>query len=117
LESEPDTWVKELVQKSKERQDKNTWAKHWFQRVLTAEDDVSAWAAYRLFVRCVDTRFWFWRETIEKEIDTTKIKKPRQDFLENNVENIQNAIRNNESELAEQFLGQKVMKRQVWPWM
>jgi hypothetical protein len=117
LESDPETWVRQIVQKSRERQNKNAWAKHWFRRMLIGEDDVSAWAAFRLFLRCVDTRFWFWQEQIENDIEVTKVTKRRRDFFDNNIDNIRNAIRNNESEIAEQFLGQKVMKRQVWPWM
>jgi hypothetical protein len=85
--------------------------------MLIGEDDVSAWAAFRLFLRCIDTRFWFWQEQIENDIEVTKVTKRRRDFFDNNIDNIRNAIRNNESEIAEQFLGQKLMKRQVWPWM
>jgi hypothetical protein len=117
LETDPDTWVRRLAQKSKERQDKNIWAKHWFQRSLIRENDISAWGAFRLFLRSVDTRFWFWRATTENETDLAKVTQRRRDFLNNNMDNVRNSIRNNERELTNQFLGQKIMKQQVWPWM
>jgi len=113
----PENWVGQLLQTAQQRQDRNHWAKHWFTQFLTHEEDVGAWAAYRLLLRCVDRRFWFWREKLETTVDTTYYSPRRKTFLYNNWEGIKRAIEKNEKDLKEQFLGQKLMQGQVWPWM
>jgi hypothetical protein len=117
LQNQPDTWVKDLAQTSEQRWNWNSWAKHWFRRFLTADDNVAAWASFRLFLQCVDTRFWFWRKVVEAEVDESNISMQRSAFLRDNLETIHHSIRDNEKDMAEHFLGQKILERQVWPWM
>jgi hypothetical protein len=62
---ESESWPVELAKTAVERRDKDAWAKYWFNRFLT-EDDTVAWASFRLLLRCVDSRFWFWREQVTK---------------------------------------------------
>jgi hypothetical protein len=115
-QSDSETWSVELAQTAEERRDRDDWAKHWFHRFLTEDDDTTAWAAYRLLLRCVDSRFWFWREQVVKNRGI-EINRRRKIFLSCNHDGIRNAIQANEKDMAEQFLGQKIMRRQVWPWM
>jgi hypothetical protein len=117
LQTQPDTWPGELAKTAEQRRDRNSWAEHWFTRFLTAGDDTTAWASFRLFLRCVDSRFWFWRERVAKEYGTAEVSPQREIFLNCNQESIRSAIGANEKDMEEQFLGQKVMKRQAWPWM
>jgi len=117
LQSQPDTWLRKLAKTSKQRWDRNTWAKHWFRRFLTVEDDVTAWASFRLFLQCIDTRFWFWRQDSEAAVGDGNVGVQRRMFLRDNMESIRKSIRDNEKDLAEQFLGHKILNGQVWPWM
>lgn len=117
LQGQSDGWPVELAKVAAQRRARNDWAKHWFNRFLTASDDVTAWASFRLFLRCVDTRFWFWRDQLENEVGTANINISRRVFLSCNTDSIRSAIRANEKEMAEQFLGQKILQRQAWPWM
>jgi hypothetical protein len=117
LQLQSDTWVKDLAKTSKQRWDRNSWAKHWFRRFLTADDDVTSWASFRLFLQCVDTRFWFWREVVGVEVGESNISTQRSAFLRDNLETIHHSIRDNEKDMAKHFLGRKILERQVWPWM
>ncbi len=117
VQSQPDTWPGELAKTAEQRRYRNSWAKYWFTRFMTAGDDTIAWASHRLFLRCVDSRFWFWTEQVEADSAGAGINLRREMFFNCNQDDLQNAIRANEKDIAEQFLGQKIKKRQVWPWM
>jgi hypothetical protein len=116
-QSQFDTWPEELTKIAEQRRARNDWAKHWFNCFLTVSDDVIAWASFRLLLRCIDTRFWFWREQLENEVGAANINIRRKVFMSCNSDSIRNAIRANEKEMAEQLFGQKILQRQVWPWM
>lgn len=113
----PDTWVRVLVNTSFHRWQRNRWAKHWFQRFLTVEDDQNAWAAFRLLLRCVDRRFWRWQPLITEQIGRDTIPLTRLNFVMFNEEQIKKSIKVNEEDLQTHFLGQKVMQGDLWPWM
>jgi hypothetical protein len=115
-QNESDAWPVELAKSAKERRDRNNWAKYWYNRFLTEGEDTTAWASFRLLLRCVDSRFWFWREQVAKDVGA-EIDRRRETFLSCNYDAIRNATQANEKDMAEQFLGQKIMERQVWPWM
>jgi hypothetical protein len=117
VETEPDTWRGELVKTSLKRWRMNAWAKHWFERFLTVEDDVMAWAAFRLFLRCVDSRFWLWQEEARAEAQGSPQLAKRIAFLADNSDTIRNRIRKNEKDLRNHLFGQKTKPGQAWPWM
>lgn len=117
LQNQSNGWPEELARTAEQRRARNEWAKHWFRRFLTAGDDVRAWSSFRLLLRCIDTRFWFWREEVENSVGASNIDCRRKVFMDCNGDSIRNAIRANETEVSGQFLGQKIIQRQVWPWM
>ena len=117
LPNQPDTWVKKLFETSQYRWQKNDWAKHWFHRFLAIDDDVKAWAAFRLFLHCVDTRFWHWQMQLKAAVPEHELTPKRLDFLQDNLETIKNRIRKNEKPLRKQYLGHKILEDQAWPWM
>jgi hypothetical protein len=117
LPGEPDTWTLSLVKTAKQRHVRRNWGKYWFTQFISAKDDDTSWASFRLLLRCVDTSFWFWRESAEAEGVGVAPDQRRFTFLENNADNIQKAAQKNEKAAREHFLGQKILQRQVWPWM
>lgn len=114
---DPDTWMKQLSGRALDQLNRRKWAKEWFVRFLAESGDASAWGAFRLLLRCVDTSFWFWWETVKDAVKPTVDLSNRIIFMEDNSDNLQNAIDKNEEDLAKRLFGQKIMKRQVWPWM
>lgn len=114
---QPDTWRKQLVNLSLNRWKKNTWAKYWFKNFLDSTDSVLAWRNFRLFLRCVDRRFWLWKKQLIDEVGSIKYLESRLSFLKDNTNTIENAIGNNEKELEKYFLGYQIFNRQVSPWL
>lgn len=119
------TWVRQLLMISQRQWETNAWAKHWFRRFLLLDDDTVAWASFRLFLKCVDSRYWLWRQDMKAETDCcetdpcySKMER-RWAFVRDNISTLTNKIRENEKSLEKQFLGQDTLsiRHQVWPWL
>ncbi len=54
------SWLGSRAEAAAQVARRNLWAKDWFERFMTVPQDVDGWAAFRLFLRCVDRRFWLW---------------------------------------------------------
>jgi hypothetical protein len=116
-QSLPDTWFKDLAQLSIRRWKRNAWAKYWFRQFLIEVDDVLAWTSFRLFLQCVTSQFWHWLKEFRPAIGEENTKTSRWTFFKDNFEVLRHSVEDNEKELAKQFLGQKVLERELWPWM
>jgi hypothetical protein len=117
VETEPDTWRGKLLKTSLNRWQMNAWAKHWFERFLIVENNVRAWAAFRLFLYCVDSRFWLWQQKIQDQVESNARQSDRLAFVQDNSHTIRNRIRKNEKRLKDQLFRQKTKFGQAWPWM
>lgn len=106
----PDGWLRTVATRAGGRWRSNQWARHWFRQFATAESEVEAWAGFRLFLRVVDSRFWWWND--DDVLDAT-----RRTFLEDNEDVVERAIRDNEKGLKDSYAGQKVLERECAPWM
>jgi hypothetical protein len=95
----------------------NQWAKSWFQRFLTVEDDIKGWAAFRLFLRCVDQRFWIWGPTMVEAHSPSETR--RLHYVANRRAIAASAHRNERDplKLHERLVGEKVLEEKAWPWM
>jgi len=113
----PRTWLQDLASHSKQNRDRNIWAKHWFKLFLAEADDITAWAAFRLFLRCVDGRYLLWHSVIQEEIGRENVPHHRTAFLLRSKDSIRSSIKENEKHLKDQLFHQKVQNRQTWPWM
>ena len=116
-EAAPDTWIKQLLENSINRWHLNAWPRHWFSRIFSTDTNVDAWAAFRLFLRCVDSRFWIWHEQIKDASAVNPDFERRWQHIEINWETIRNRIRKNEDSFEKQLFGQKILQNQTWPWM
>ena len=80
-----------------------------------AEDDrVKSWAAFRLFLRCVDKRFWIWGKEL---INIAELSDWKKDAYMANIGTIMEAIKKNEEKLKDTFICHEVKENQLWPWM
>ena len=110
-------WLGSVTQTALRLHSRNQWAKSWFTRFL-AEDDVElSWAAFRLFFKCVDRRFWLWGPELFEA--SQPLEAARLHYLSSRLTIAEAAKKNekNELKLQEQFLGEKVLEGKVWPWM
>ena len=116
-EQEPECWLTEVARRAERYRRLNEWARHQYSIFIKAEDDVSACAAFRLFLRCVDRRFWLWWRRFEELLPELPSFRVRRAFFENNRDTIKNRIRENEKTLDKVFLGTKVLAGEVDPWL
>jgi hypothetical protein len=106
----PDGWLRAAATEARARWRSNQWARHWFQQFSSERSDAAAWAGFRLFLRKVDSRFWWWESG-------DLLDRTRKTFLDDNEDAIVRAIKKNEKKLKESFAGQKVLERECAPWM
>lgn len=112
------SWRAEAIKVALERCRRNGFAKHWFSLFFQAESNEQAWGAFQLFLHCVDSRYWLWHEEFVEGESKRNRESERIRFLHNNIEDIRNRIKRNENKLfKDKLFGQKVIQRQVWPWI
>jgi hypothetical protein len=113
IASHTDCWLRDLADIALQNHRRNVWARCWFDRFLSRSDRTEAWAAFRLFLRCVDRRFWlWWHSTALADAEPWK-----RDALTMNLGAIESACKENEKGWKDNFLGQKVKPKELWPWM
>lgn len=79
-------------------------------------DEAHAWAGFRLFLRCVDRRFWSWQPEFEA-LGNLRERRKREVFYQINRSTVENQIRANEQALEKTFLGSKVLEGEMAPWI
>jgi hypothetical protein len=112
------SWLRSCSEQAKRIHQRNQWAHHWFERFITHEETLQAWAAFRLFLRCVDRRFWLWGTEM---IYSPGVPYERFEHYRACRESIVKAIKENEDnspfELKKHLVGWKVQENQLWPWL
>uniref|UniRef100_UPI004056C0A2 hypothetical protein n=1 Tax=Candidatus Electronema sp. TaxID=2698783 RepID=UPI004056C0A2 len=112
------SWLRSCAEQAKIIHERNQWAHHWFERFITHKETLQAWAAFRLFLRCVDRRFWLWGK---KMICSPDVPYERFEHYRACRESIVKAIKENEEEspfnLKDHLVGWKVQENQLWPWL
>lgn len=111
--SEENSWVHDIAENALQSQLRNTYARHWFEHFLAEADRVKAWAAFRLFLRCVDRRFWLWLP----EMPLSDAEPWKRDALKANRAEICTMTEKNEKEWKDTLVGHKTHPDQLWPWM
>ena len=117
IDSGSDSWKTRLAEKSFERNQKNSYSKHWFKAFLIADSLIESWRCFRLFLQCVDRRYYLWKDEYISEFNTFENKDRILNFLDDNYNVIQTSIKKNEKSIKKTFLGQKIAERQAWPWI
>ncbi|MBW2187283.1 MAG: hypothetical protein JRG71_13070, partial [Deltaproteobacteria bacterium] len=108
------SWVMDVARSALRTHQRNIGAKTWLERFATIENRVDSWATFRLFLQCVDRRYWVWEKSF---VDTYLLSDWKRDAVSGNRGSIKDAIKENEKKLKDEFVGHKVKKDQLWPWM
>jgi len=112
-----DCWLGSRAQRALRIHQHNQWAKIWFTQFLEAGDNIRSWAAFRLFLRCVDRRFWLWSSGL---LENSQVAEPiRCHYLANRLAIAKAATANERGALSlhDHLVGDKVLDEQAWPWM
>lgn len=104
-------WQDEQLTAALKDQSVGEWARQWFSTFVSTGSDDVALGAFRMFLRCVDSRYVWWRDGVDD------LAPHRRSFLASAADDIERAIQKNEEKLRNRFLGMRVAKRQVWPWL
>jgi hypothetical protein len=107
-EQQPNTWKKKIINISLNRWQRNSWAKQWFDRFMNTNDRVMAWSYFRLFLRCVDSRFWLWKDEFICHASSNDFHSLYLTFFEENINKIESSIKKHEKELEKYFLSYKL---------
>ena len=113
IKRHPDCWLRRVAELAHLRFTRNRWAHIWFERFLTRTDRTESWAAFQLFLRCVDRRFWLWQE----RASLTTAEQWKQDAFGFNLGDVLSACRENEKHLHKSLIGHQVRWGEYWPWM
>ncbi|MCW5204186.1 hypothetical protein VU12_14760, partial [Desulfobulbus sp. US4] len=112
------SWLHDCARRAKIIHERNQWAHHWFERFVNHEEKLQAWAAFHLFLRCVDRRFWLWGE---KVISSPDVRYERLEHYRACRGSIVQKVKKNEEkspfELKKCLVGWKVQESQLWPWL
>lgn len=115
VENQLDSWMKNFLLGAKILWERNNFSLYWFQQFLQVSEDLPAWSAFRIFLSCVDSRFWHWLPDLEPDLC---INPARHEFFQSNIDTIKNRIHKNEKPLRENyFIMHKVLQGEVWPWL
>lgn len=105
-------WEAEQREEAERSQLLGSWARQWFEKFVTSESDDEALGAFRMFLRCVDSRYLWWRSVAIAAAPTHRKK-----FLRASTGDIERAVQKNEQSLRNEFLGMRIAQGQVWPWL
>jgi hypothetical protein len=108
-------WLDEVIAVARKRRQRDGHARHWFEQFIHANDDVHAWAGFRLFLRCADRRFWIWRDELQNRAPFSYTDK-RKRYLSSQTNCIEKRMKEVDGALAKVFLAGRVLAGQVWPW-
>ena len=112
----PDCWLKPVIETAVKRWNLNHWARIWYLRFLEYPNDISAWAAFNLFLKCADRRFWAWKKQLDDHLEEKDFSKKRDVFYQLNEDRVKESIKKNEEDFEKEFLGEKIDKS-IHPWL
>lgn len=119
VELQPDSWRGALAKLSLNRWQQNSRSKHWFKSFLHESNPDLAWSQFRLFLQCVDRRYWLWQKDLINEVSAQPHSHLSRnlEFLEDNINTIRNSIKTNQNQYQDNFLSHKIEERQAWPFL
>ena len=99
-------WDAEIVKRAKHWANRARWAKAWLERFAVADTDVAANGAFRLFLKCVDSRLFDYADDVLQRTSPL-----RRIFFDRSLDEIRRAITSNEKDLRAHFPGPKSGRR------
>jgi hypothetical protein len=114
ISSHQRSWLMDVAITAQKCQNHNAWAKIWLTKFISEENRDNSWAAFRLFLQCVDKRVWLWCDDM---IITTDLPRWKRDAYRSNQGVILESTKKNEEKLKDSFVCHDVKENELWPWM
>jgi hypothetical protein len=106
------TWVERQIKWMRGNVLRNSFAEHWFQVFLNADDPDTSWGALQVMLSCADQRFYVWHGRHAAEAAEKAERKIK--FLNSNRHELEKAL-DREKKLKDTFLGIKIARGEVFP--
>lgn len=107
-----DTWVEDQIGGFRHRHLLYQRSLHWFNVFGTAEDDVVAWGAWRMLVACADARWTTWAGSWNEASKARRLA-----FLAAAEGELKRACEEADRERQDMFLGLKITRGEVFPFV
>ncbi len=93
------------------------WAKHWFSEFLVRKDWAESWAAFRLFVKCADRRYYTWVDRLlAKHVFSWRDGTRKMKHLLANHQRIDKAIEEREKKMLLGHFCHSKVEESAFPW-
>lgn len=106
------SWVGDLLVAMRDHKNKFEFAQHWYRTFLREDDNDLAWAAFQLFLRCVDRRAWKMMVLLEDEAQGPH-KKQRKKISRSYAQSLRHRIERREREMKGRYLTLKFKKGEL----
>ncbi len=108
-------WLVNVVNLAQENYQKNRWARHWHDRLMTAPDALSVYAAFTLFSKTVDPRAKLWRpaDGITKAVRKSEIDA----YWKLNQSQLNKGSKDAQNERKDRLFGLPIMRQTQAPWI
>jgi len=117
LPPEPESWFDWLKEHALSRIRKEDWTRSWLEKFLSARSLAESFAGFRLFLHCVDRRYYAWSDQVTAAVAKTGITVQRRlRFLRTNHREVDKAIQTNEKSLDKYFLSLPIPGERLSPW-
>lgn len=110
------SWFDLLKDQSVARNRNEDWAKYWFAEFLFSRSMAGSFSGFRLFLRCVDRRYYAWYPVLASRAKVSRAGRRRLRFVTANGRDISKRIESSEKELEKYFLYLKIPDERLVPW-
>lgn len=114
IQLHPEGWLHKIREQARRHLYRNRWAQRWFRRFAASPNTEESFAAFRLFLRCVDRRYWIWKDDV---LEGVRLSPKRRQYWAINRDRINRAITENEKDREKHFLGREIPEGKVHPWL
>lgn len=107
-------WLALVAAASREAFERNRWARHWYERFLSASSPAEAYANFRLMLSCMDQRVRLW-------VDGDKMRDAPLAALLNAYwavehQTLRKRIEETNKDGKDRLFGLSIMRQTQWPW-
>jgi hypothetical protein len=109
-----ETWVGDQTEWMQWNVKRNSFAKHWFQVFLNAEDKDASWGALQVMLRCADHRFYIWHRQYVPQAPERVHQRMR--FLNANGHDIETTL-DHQKQREDTLFGIRIERGEVFPFL
>lgn len=114
VEFHRESWLQIVKDRALQERNRDRWAQTWFKRFVKSPSVEEAFGCFRLFLRCVDRRYFIWRN---EQMENAGLDSTRKQYLAVQHDRILKAIQKNEGDREKLLVGEGIGVGNVYPWL